>query len=463
MRNVLVGVILAICSCSDATTTRPDAAGAGDASVGVHSDANLDGARASDSSTLDTSITVDARMDSPADVRGVDTGPTNDTAIIDARSARDIRLPSRTDAGAFGGCASDAGVGEAGAIVLAANTWVELPSTYVLPPSAGYHSPMGWNTLLYDCLGRRMLVWDRWYDSVRLGSIYANAVLAYDPVARSASVLKLSNWTVGTGGTLELPANATDPTPVDRHPYRGVAFVPHQNAIYLTNGANSSAPRMHDSAEDTWRFDLTSGAWTRVASTRHPPNVLDDCMAYDASVNKIIYVAHDSATATYLWTMDPDAGQWNLVPVSGPAPARQGGCTLTYDPVRRRTVMYGGYYNYGVPVSNAWAFDARTNTWTQLTSAPVPAYTPGLAYNSRHDVFLVNVAEMSEGSWPAVPSRMFVYDPVENAWTEIAAPAGTRWPQIRNATVAYDPLNDVLIALAGSSGDPKWYAFRYVP
>ena len=174
---------------------------------------------------------------------------------------------------------------------LPANTWVRVKPRYVLPPSKGRHFPMSWNKLVYDSTGKRLIYVDRWYDKVRRGTIYANAVLAFDAVGDTVTCLKLNNWKKQDAGggykTVPLPENEKDPTPVDRHPYGCVAFVPEENSIYISGGANQTAPGNHATARDTWKFELTKRKWSRIKSKIEPPNGLDDCMAYDAK-NKVI-------------------------------------------------------------------------------------------------------------------------------------------------------------------------------
>src|SRR5262245_37092148 len=83
------------------------------------------------------------------------------------------------------------GSADAGAVDLAKlppNTWVELkysteqPSDN--PDEQGRLLPAGWNKLVYDADGKRVLFYDRWFDKKHGGfSIYGNCLFALDAAA----------------------------------------------------------------------------------------------------------------------------------------------------------------------------------------------------------------------------------------------------------------------------------------
>ena len=93
-------------------------------------------------------------------------------------------------------------IGSAAAVDLAQlplNTWVSLKHTLVQPANAdekGDWSPNGWNKLLYDPFGKRVLFYDRWVDKKHGGyTIYGNCLFALDPATAKLSTVKLDNWT----------------------------------------------------------------------------------------------------------------------------------------------------------------------------------------------------------------------------------------------------------------------------
>ena len=131
-----------------------------------------------------------------------------------------------------------------------ANTWVELKFTTEQPgdhpEEKGQWRPVGWNKLVYDPDGKRVLFYDRWVDKKHGGlTIYGNCLFALDPIAGKIRPIKIDNWNVkrlDKGGyrTMALPENDQEPTPCPRHVYQAFEYVPDLKAVFISNGANQT-------------------------------------------------------------------------------------------------------------------------------------------------------------------------------------------------------------------------------
>ena len=81
------------------------------------------------------------------------------------------------------------------------NTWVEIKYTGEQPPNLtedekGRFARQGWNKIVYDPDGKRVLLYDRWIDKKHGGyTIYGNCLFAFDPEAKTIAPLKIDNWT----------------------------------------------------------------------------------------------------------------------------------------------------------------------------------------------------------------------------------------------------------------------------
>ena len=138
---------------------------------------------------------------------------------------------------------------------LPANTWVELKYTTEQPSpnpdEKGQWRPVGWNKLVYEPEGKRVLFYDRWVDSKHGGlTIYGNCLFAFDPAVGKVTPIKIDNWTklsTDKGGyrTLALPENDREPTPCPRHVYHAFEYVAPLKAVFLSNGANQKIGRAH--------------------------------------------------------------------------------------------------------------------------------------------------------------------------------------------------------------------------
>ncbi|MBY0230065.1 MAG: hypothetical protein K2W96_12355, partial [Gemmataceae bacterium] len=132
---------------------------------------------------------------------------------------------------------------------LPANKWVPIRYATAQPAGStdkGRYASAGWNKLVFDPKGKRVLFYDRWHDKEHGGTtIYGNCLFAFDPAAAKLSPLRLDHWSkkeTKTGGyrTFALPANDDDPTPCPRHVYHAFIHVPALDAVFVCNGANQT-------------------------------------------------------------------------------------------------------------------------------------------------------------------------------------------------------------------------------
>lgn len=343
------------------------------------------------------------------------------------------------------------------------NTWMRVKPTYLPAPDGGKHLPAGWNKLVYDPAGKRAVYMDRWMDPRRSKSIYANAVMTFDVVSNVVENVKLTNWKradVKGGGyqTIVLPENETDPTPCDRHPYGNFTFVPHQNAAYLSAGANRTAAhdgrRGHGLCRDTWRLDLATRQWMLIESEQYPPMRLEEVMEYDAA-NKVIVALVRGGAQT--WLLDVDTGQWRNAEARN-NPNSGMGAAMCYDAKRERVMVFGGAGKQGSawnePHSEVYAYSVKDNAWTRLADVPVPVRAMGAAYDSKRDKVLIHAGRGKN------PFFFGYYCPETDAWYRLELPEDAALPAPSWHTLTYDAANDVFIRAAGPWSDPQWWIFR---
>ncbi|MFO0970136.1 MAG: hypothetical protein U0793_31685 [Gemmataceae bacterium] len=314
---------------------------------------------------------------------------------------------------------------------LPANTWVEIRYTTEQPadPAAkGFFARQGWNKIVYDPAGKRVLFYDRWVDKKHGGTtIYGNCLFALDPAAGKLTPIKIDNWTkidTKTGGyrTVALPENDKEPTPCPRHVYHAFEHVPELNAVFLCNGANQTALDKagklvgHDMCDGAWRLDLKRNRWSRIGGPGAPPNRLDDAMAYCPDVHSLVYAGANHQ----LWILDVAKNEWRKAKHSPPARTSMGQ-TIFYDAPRRRMLILGGgrldawIKEKALEFRELYAFDAKTEEVTRLADGPSAFYAQHFAHDAKLDVFLA-VCVFNKGEQP---SGAFVYDPKKNAWSEI--------------------------------------------
>lgn len=352
-------------------------------------------------------------------------------------------------------CAAAAGV-DPGALPV--NTWT--PFTPVFAEPSGRHVAVGWNKMVYDETGKRAILMDRWQDSLRGQTIYANAVIAVYPAEGKAAVLKLNNYKrqdKEAGGYSTVPLDdllVKDPTPVDRHPYGDMAWCGHNNSLYLGPGANRTW-KQHP--RDFWRFDLTAKTWHALDPAGSPGegklNMLESVMCYDSAARVLVFFnARDNTT----WLHNIADGKWRKSSAKTQPKAGMG-AAMAYDAKRQRVYLFGGPGSAGkewnTPGPELWAFSAQKEEWTRLADSPVPARAPGLAYDSRHDILLASIVV------PDKPNANLIYDPATDRWSALQAsgPKGS-W-----MCLCYDSARDLFIQMAGGYADVRWWVLRYAP
>jgi hypothetical protein len=356
---------------------------------------------------------------------------------------------------------------------LPAHTWVEIPYTTEQPsdpPLKGQFARQGWNKLVYDPDGKRVLFYDRWVDKPHGGiTIYGNCLFAFDPAAARITPLKIDNWSKkepkeGGYRTFALPENDDEPTPCPRHVYHAFEYVPELKAVFICNGANQTVLNKegklvgHDMCDGAWRLDLKSNKWSRIDSKECPPNRLDDAMAYCPDTKSIVYAGSNRQ----LWILDVEKGQFRKAKNS-PPPRTGMGQTIFYDPSQKRMLIAGGgpldaWKKGKAPeFRELYAFDPKSEEVKKLADCPTALYESHLAYDSKHEVF-VTVAVFKDKEQP---SGMFCYDPKKDAWSEIKPenpiPPHNNW--FGWMQLVYDPQHECFI---GKVND-KFFAFRYVP
>ncbi|MHC4917021.1 MAG: Kelch repeat-containing protein [Planctomycetota bacterium] len=349
------------------------------------------------------------------------------------------------------------------------NTWVPLKYTVDQPRGGGkgeqgHWSPAGWNKVVYDPLGKRVLFYDRWHDKKHGGyTIYGNCLFGFDPASCRVAPLKIDNWTkIDAGGgyrTVELPENAKEPTPCPRHVLDAFEIVPKLNSIFICNGLNQSGMKNgkllgSELLKDTWRLDVGKGAWTQVKSAQHPRISASTAMTYCQDVNSMVYVSDRQ-----IWLLNLATGAWrksgSTVPTGG------FGQTVTYDPPRKRVLIKGGItaaFDVKPPAGGykddccqkMYAFDPRSGKVTRLADCPTPQWFAPASYDSKRDIFIVaNVMKDWGETTNPTPSC--------NAWCG--------W-----VLMCYDASRDCHVAMVYNSNPPRgnltnreWYAIRCTP
>jgi hypothetical protein len=155
-------------------------------------------------------------------------------------------------------------------------------------------------------------------------------------------------------------------------------------------------------------------------------------MAYDVARDRMV-LAHLAPSGTgeeVLTTWEFDGQRWDQRTLSTHPPPRYD-FGLTYDELRRRTVLFGGVHAVTwEELNDTWEFDGQR--WTQIptTHAPSPRRDPALTYAPRHGRVLLFGGRCSYADFCAANDReseqrmdTWTYDGTD--WSSVPTAAAT--------------------------------------
>jgi Galactose oxidase, central domain/Cep192 domain 4 len=138
---------------------------------------------------------------------------------------------------------------------------------------------------------------------------------------------------------------------------------------------------------DTWIFNTTTKAWTRISSTNNPPVLENPIMDWDSAINKVVLI-DDNSSGSHTWFFDPSTNQWTDAGYTGgpvlytPEPPQ---ATGVYDAATNQFVLFSStpgvsiqIWTLSLPISSgpspAASFSPASLTFTSqpigTTSAP---------------------------------------------------------------------------------------------
>ena len=123
---------------------------------------------------------------------------------------------------------------------------------------------------------------------------------------------------------------------------------------------------------DTWAFDTTSNKWTQLFPATSPPAIESFRMVYDPTTGQIVLFG-GFADIFQTWVYGFDSGQYNWKNVTpGYSPPGRDASAMAFDPCTGKVIIFGGYGGSG-DLNDTWAYDATTNTWTNLNPSNPPS------------------------------------------------------------------------------------------
>lgn len=237
----------------------------------------------------------------------------------------------------FGGGGTEGPLNDTWVYDPAADLWTESAPTGDLPPerwaSSAVYDPESGETLLFGGGGLDGMLNDTW---------------AYDPES-------------GAWRALDPPGGM----PVPRG-YLELVLDPESGKVVLFGGGTEE-----DDFKDTWAYDPALNTWTDLDPAGPVPEERSGyAMVYDSEAAVMILFggmnAYDSFNDT--WAYNPATNRWTELAPDGLVPDMRAFHAMVYDSDTGQVIMFGGFDGYQY-LNDTWAYDRKTNTWTELMPA----------------------------------------------------------------------------------------------
>lgn len=223
----------------------------------------------------------------------------------------------------------------------------------------------------------------------------------------------------------------------------------HVNAgfVMLYGGYNASFEHLGD----TWAYDYSANTWIDRAPSTSPPATGGHCLSYDGNSEQLIFFGGriTGAGGTLemyheTWVYDYAANSWTNRTTAIHPPGR-GWSDMTYVGHTNRQLMFGGLADGAAYLDDTWAYDNATNSWINRapSTSPPARFDHRMVYDSESQrVILVG----GIGIGTVVLSDVWAYDYASNTWTEYAS----FHTGIASQCLAYDSTMDRVILFGGT-------------
>ena len=206
----------------------------------------------------------------------------------------------------------------------------------------------------------------------------------------------------------------------------GTAYDETQRRAFLFGGRwrVSGGSGDYDIFNDLWTFNFETQEWSEVAEGSNGPSARTyPSMAWDND-HQALYLFGGMTNASpmvidvnmefWKWT---ETGGWEELTQSGNKPSQRTFLGETYDPVRKRIILFAGqvgdYWSYAY--NDTYALDVETGEWTQLNSGDGPSTRmhPHAVYDHERDQYLLFGGHTDIGDG----NDLWSMDPDTGEWT----------------------------------------------
>lgn len=144
---------------------------------------------------------------------------------------------------------------------------------------------------------------------------------------------------------------------------------------------------------ETWKLDvsdISTPVWTALSPAIVPPGRCHHCISYDPVRQRTVMFGGTDGYVSFNDTWEWDGTNWSLIPVTTSPPPRID-ASMTYDPVNKVIVLFGGYLDTALNsnglfniYSDVWYYDGTS--WTQqLFFGPSPRAGAAISFDKNQN------------------------------------------------------------------------------
>ena len=206
-----------------------------------------------------------------------------------------------------------------------------------------------------------------------------------------------------------------------------MAYDSESDKIILFGGFNFNEP--YAFFDDTWAYDYETNTWTEMHPATRPEGTNFQAFAYDAESDRVLMwgsVDFDYNYLTDIWAYDYNTDTWTRMPPSvGPSPAGRDFTAMAYDAESDRAILFSGviYSNDKRDMKRreeTWAYDYNTNTWELMAPErnPGPLSKIAIAYSDADDKIVVFGGEKRDNYYKFT-NKTWAYDYNSDVWENL--------------------------------------------
>lgn len=198
--------------------------------------------------------------------------------------------------------------------------------------------------------------------------------------------------------------NVDGPIPI-RRGYHQMAYDIESDRVILFSGQPSGSTSF---LGDTWSYEVNTNTWTKMAPAQSPPKG-EGPLAYDAQSDRVIWFFGTdwppSKTISETWAYDFNSDTWTKM-ASSTSPPPLLGARMAYDTESDRMILFGGLDPASVGarsvyLNETWTYDYEANTWVRMEPEVSP---PGMnyhaiAYNAAADRVILLPTMLTGETW----------------------------------------------------------------